>query len=155
MIRYREVLPASLTHALLANRMVSALGQAQRDQQSVDEQVIGEGILFLQTVLQGREFTKSLSLSEDAYQAALAYGEAIPAIEALSGQINQNINVPGRDPDRIDHILRSLLGIAEDVRDKRDVGPDALRVLDLFFTIVAESAMASRKPRVEKVEYDY
>jgi hypothetical protein len=148
MIQTRELFPDSFDHALLANRVSNVLHQIQRNEEPTDQAALGEAIKFLQFILKGREFTHELTVSENSYQAALAYGEAIRAIGTLS--------VQGKTIEEgVDKLLKWLIQVTENLRDVKPVEKDDVSTLDRFFNLIAEAALASTTSPVERVEYLY
>ncbi|MCL5671524.1 MAG: hypothetical protein M1423_09575 [Acidobacteria bacterium] len=148
MIQTRELFPASLDHALLANRMAKVLHQIEGNEEPADRDAFDKAIKFLQFIRQGREFTQKLTLSENSYQAALAYGEAIRAIELLSLK-----KMP--EEENIDRLLKWLVEVTENLRDNRPVEKHEIVLLDDFFKLIAEAALTSTSGPIERVEYLY
>lgn len=148
MIQTRELFPASFNHALLANRVSNVLHQIQRNEGATDRAALDDAIGFLQFIRKGREFTRQRTLSENSYQAALAYGEAIRAIETLSVQ-RKTLE------EGIDELLEWLVRVTENVRDSNPVEKEEISMLDHFFNLIAEAALASTSSPVERVEYLY
>jgi hypothetical protein len=88
-IRSREVIPASLEHALVANRVLAAL--ASNDLASQDSQdAVEDGLRFLQSVLEGGRLATSRYVHADSYKAALAYGEGVKAFELVGYRPGQS-----------------------------------------------------------------
>src|SRR5690348_14239732 len=148
MIQTRELFPASFDHALLANRVSHVLYQIQQNEEPSDRGTLDDAIKFLQFIRKGREFTQQLTLSENSYQAALAYGEAIRAIETLS------VRRKSLEED-IDQLLKWLIQVTENLRDVKPVEKEDVSTLDSFFNVIAEAALASTTSPMERVEYLY
>ena len=71
MIRSREVIPASLEYALVANRVLAAL--ASNDLASREaKDAVGDGLELLNSMIAGQQLTALRTVSADSYQAALA-----------------------------------------------------------------------------------
>lgn len=146
MIQSREILPLSLRHAMLSNRVLGVLAQMRNNQQPSEKQeTLSEAVTFLDTVRKGKAFTKNLELREDSYQAALAYGEAIRAIEMLPPNRTE-----GRD---IEALIDTLISNARSIRDQNVPDQVAVSMLTDFFAVVRDVAMSARPRIVERVVF--
>lgn len=142
MIRSREVIPLSLEHALVANRVVAAL--ASRNLASEESQnAVQDGIVFLNSMLEGQRLTASRSVSANSYRPALAYGEGVKAFALVHyGQSNVDPVVYLKD------LVRMATGLAAhpESSDEQVVGK-----LRAFFDVVRDLALASSDRPVERV----
>jgi len=142
MIRSREVIPASLEHALVANRVLAAL--ASNDLTSKESQdAVEDGLRFLESMLEGQRLTARRSVEAGSYRAALAYGEGVRAFELVAHQQGG-----GDDPTPY---LQQLVKSASALQ----YGLDKKAVSDLtnFFGIIREIALASTEALVERVSW--
>lgn len=142
MIRSREVIPASLEHAMVANRVLAAL--ASNDLASpgaVD--AIDDGLRLLNFMITGQQLTASRSVSADSYPAALAYGEGVRAFEvfAYSGG-------GGEDPNAF---LRDLVDVASALKRNDRPQEEKLKQFRKFFRIMRDLALSSNEGPIEKV----
>lgn len=142
MIRSREVIPSSLEHALVANRVLAAL--ASQNLSSEDSKdAVQDGIDFLNSMLEGQRLTASRSVSANSYQPALAYGEGVKAFALVTfGQ---------GDIDPVAY-LHELVGMATGLRTYPQRGDEqAIEKLIAFFRTVRDLALASGDRPVERV----
>jgi hypothetical protein len=143
MIRSREVIPASLEHALIANRVLAAL--ASNDLASQESQdAVDDGLRFLGSVLKGGQLASQRSIEADSYKAALAYGEGVKAFE-LVGR-------PGQNDDPTPY-LEELLRCASALREHAGDDEKAVEDLKNFFRTIRDVALASTERPVETVSW--
>jgi len=144
MIRSREVVPASLEHALIANRVLAAL--ASNDLASQESQdAVEDGLRFLRSVLEGRRFATSRSVQPDSYKAALAYREGVKAFELLGYRQGQS-----DDPAPY---LQELVNCAAALRQHAGANDKAVQDLTNFFRTIRNIALASTERTVERVSW--
>jgi hypothetical protein len=142
MIRSHEVIPASLEHALVANRVLAAL--ASNDLASPESQgAVEDGLRLLESMIDGERLTASRSVSASSYQSALAYGEGIRAFEVFAYSRRGN-----EDPVVF---LRELVGVASALRGNQRVEENVVQEFRNFFRIMRDIALASSEGPVEKV----
>lgn len=144
MIRSDEVIPASLEHALIANRVLAALASDDLASQEAQD-AVQDGLRFLTSVIDGGRLATSRSVQVDSYRAALAYGEGMKAFEMVGYQ-------PGQSDDPTPY-LQELVNCASALR--RDAGADDRAVQDLktFFRAIRDIALASTERAVERVSW--
>ena len=143
MIRSRELIPASLEHALIANRVLAALASDDLTSQE-SQDAIEDGLGFLRTVLKGGQLASSRSVEADSYVAAMAYGEGVKAFELVEYQPGQNEN-PGP-------YLNALLECASALRQPPGDG-EAVQRLKSFFETIRDIALASTERPLETVSW--
>lgn len=132
-IRSREVIPASLEHALIANRVLAALASNDPTSQEAKD-AIEDGFRFLQSVVKGEELAASRSVTADSYKAALAYGESVKAFDLVAYQQGQV-----EDPAvYFKELLRYASAFQSAEADER-----ALQGLTNFFRTIRDIALAS------------
>lgn len=141
MIRSREVIPLSLEHALVANRVLAAL--ASRNLTSEESQdAVQDGIGFLNSMLDGERLTASRSVEVNSYEPALAYGEGVKAFELVAYEANV-------DPVTY---LQELVKMATGLRRQPQHGDEqVVSRLAAFFRTVRDLALASGDRPVERV----
>lgn len=142
MIRSREVIPASLEHALVANRVLAALVANDLTSQE-GQDAMQDGLHFLQSMLEGLRLTTQRSVEADSYRAALAYGEGVRAF--YSGAYQQGDN---DDPAAY---LRELVKAASALQHGAD--DKAVQDLASFFRTIRDIALASTERPVERVSW--
>jgi hypothetical protein len=143
MIRSREVIPASLEHALIANRVLAAL--ASNDLTSQESQdAVDDGLQFLESVLKGGQLATKRSIEADSYKAALAYGEGVKAFELVER--------PGENADPTPY-LEELLRYASALREHPTHNEEAVEGLKSFFRTIRDIALASSERPVETVSW--
>jgi hypothetical protein len=141
MIRSREVIPASLEHALVANRVLAAFAANDlASQESRD--AVDDGLLLLMKMLEGQRLANLRSVEAGSYQAALAYGEGVKAFELVAYQQGEN-----DDPAVY---LRELVKSASALRQE-GANEKAIRELTNFFRTIREIALANAERPVERV----
>lgn len=141
MIRSREVIPLSLEHALVANRVLAALASSNLASEESQE-AVQDGIVFLNSMLEGGRLTASRSVSAGSYKPALAYGEGVRAFELVAYQ------------DNVDPVayLNDLVGKAVSLRvQPQERDEQAVGTLARFFRTVRDLALASGDRPVERV----
>ena len=144
MIRYREVIPVPLEHALVANRVLAAL--ASNDLTSRESQdAVEDGLRFLESVLEGRRLASALSVEADSYRAAVAYGEGVKAFELVAHEGGRN-----DDPERY---LQELTRSATSLRDASVPDNKAVQELTSFFKTIRDIALASSENPIERVSW--
>jgi hypothetical protein len=141
MVRTREIIPAPLEHALLATRVMAALYalDSPRRDTPVLRGAFEDAATFLRTIMNGKRHTQERLVSEKSVEYALAYGEAIRAIEMF--------------PDRpkvvgqVHEVLETLLTTTEALTAKRDVPRESVDQLLLFFELLRDiTGQANKKP---------
>lgn len=126
MIRSREVIPTSLEHALIANRVLVALASGDLTSRESQDAMEG-GLQFLRSVLEGERLAASRTVEADSYKAALAYGEGVKAFELVEYQPGQS-----EDPTRY---LRALVEYASTIREQSR-NEEAVQKLTGFFQTI-------------------
>lgn len=144
MIRSREVIPASLEHALIANRVLAALASNDLTSQE-SRDAVEDGLQFLKSVLKGGQLASSRSIEEDSSKAALAYGEGVKAFELVSYQQGQN--------DNPTPYLTELLRCASALREHADNNEKAVKDLKDFFQAIRDVALATTERPLETVSW--
>jgi hypothetical protein len=143
MIRSRELIPASLEHALIANRVLAALASDDLDSQESQE-AVEDGLRFLRSVLKGGQLASSRSVEVDSYGAAMAYGEGVKAFELVEYQ-------PGQSEDPAPY-LQALVECASALRE-RPGDDQAVQRLKSFFETIRDIALASTERPLETVSW--
>jgi hypothetical protein len=143
MIRSRELIPASLEHALIANRVLAALASGELSSQE-SQDAIEDGLRFLKSVLKGGELASSRSVEADSYGAAMAYGEGVRAFELVEYRPGQNENPTP--------YLHALLECASALRQDSGDG-EAVQKLKSFFETIRDIALASTERPLETVSW--
>jgi hypothetical protein len=143
MIRSRELIPASLEHAMIANRVLAALASDLASQESQD--AIEDGLGFLRSVLKGGELASSRSVEADSYGAAIAYGEGVKAFELVEYR-------PGANENPAPY-LQALLECASEIRQRRPGDGEAVQRLKSFFETIRDIALASTERPLETVSW--
>jgi len=147
MIHSREVFANSLDHALLANRVVLALDKIQTSGAAANEQeALNDAVNFLELIQKGKDFTSTREISEDSYQAALAYGEAIKAIEQLPPEERKADGDSAR-------VLQNLMSFASALRESRTVSEGDLQALTGFFRRVRDITISAGDRKSEIVKF--
>jgi hypothetical protein len=145
MNRTREVIPPSLDHALMATRVLAVLNQLENPRPSpLIEGAMEDAVRFLRNIIKGKEFTDKLrvAVAENSYECALAYGEAIRAVDLLPAPAGTQANA-----DRVMIFVRECLKSAEAISQKRPIDQAAVKELNMFFKFVREvSLRVDRKP---------
>ena len=142
MIKSREIIPTSLEHALVANRVLAAL--ASEDLTSGEARdAVADGLQLLKSMIHGQEFTASRSVSADSYHAALAYGEGVRAFEIVAYQRG------GSDEPIV--FLRKLANVATALNENQPVEAQAVQEFKNFFRIMRDIALASSERPVERI----
>jgi len=146
MVESREILPTSLDHALLANRVVSVLSQVVRGRHVPDKtSAMDEALRFLRFIEKGKRSTENREVSQDSYEAALAYGEAIRAL---------GLQLPPPEPTTdFGEFLDRLIGITIELRDDKEVDKTEVDSLAKFFKTVRDITFGSRQARIEIVKF--
>src|SRR5713226_8937212 len=134
MIKSREVIPASLEHALVANRVLAALDSDDLTSQEFQD-AVEDGLQFLTSVLKGGRLAASRCVEADSYKAALAYGEGVKAFELVGYQQGQS-----DDPTPY---LEELLKCASALRQHAGADEKAVQDLKNFFGTIRDIALAS------------
>jgi hypothetical protein len=143
MIRSRELIPASLEHALIANRVLAALASDDLSSQE-SQDAMEDGLGFLRSVLKGGELASKRSVEADSYGAAMAYGEGVKAFELVEYQPGQNENPAP--------YLHALLECATALRQDPEDGA-AVQKLKSFFETIRDIALASTERPLETVSW--
>jgi hypothetical protein len=143
MIRSRELIPASLEHALIANRVLAALASDDLSSQESQE-AIEDGLGFLRSVLKGEQLASRRSVEADSYGAAMAYGEGVKAFELVEYQ-------PGQKENPAPY-LHALLECASALRQAPGDG-EAVQRLRSFFETIRDIALASTERPLETVSW--
>ena len=133
MIRSREVIPASLEHALIANRVLAALASGDFASEEARD-AIEDGFRFLQSVIEGEQLATSRSVTADSYKAALAYGESVKAFDLVAYQQGQV-----EDPAAY---FKELLRYASAFQ-RAEADDRAVQGLTSFFQTIRDIALAS------------
>lgn len=142
MIKSREVIPASLEYALVANRVLAAL--ASNDLASREtKDAVNDGLQLLNSMIEGQQLTALRTVSADSYQAALAYGEGVRALE-----IHYRGRASGSEPIVL---LRELVSVASSLKENQRVEDGAIREFKIFFQAMRDIALASSEGPLEKV----
>jgi hypothetical protein len=144
MIRSREVIPASLEHALVANRVLAALASDDLTSQE-SRDAVDDGLEFLKSVLKGGQLASSRSIEVGSYKAALAYGEGVKAFELISYQQGQDDN----PTPYLKELLRCASGLLEHANDNEKAVED----LKIFFQAIRDVALASTERPLETVSW--
>src|SRR5712671_4700330 len=147
MIRSREAIPASLEHALVANRVLAALASKDLTSQEAQD-AVEDGLQFLTSVLEGGRLATSRSVQVNSYKSALAYGEGVKAFELVGYQQGQS-----EDPTPyLEALLKCASALREhaNVNDKND---KAVQELASFFRTIRDIALASTERAVERVSW--
>ena len=142
MIHPREVLPAPLQHALLASRVLVGLAQLDTHRTPAVEAALDDAILFLGAIRKGESYTKQREIAHRSYECALAYGEAIRAIEKLP-----QTKPGGRASEIIDQIETAL----KRLREHEVADPAELENVKTFFRLVREVTIASEQRPIERI----
>jgi hypothetical protein len=142
-IRSREVIPTSLEHALIANRVLVALASGDLTSQE-SQDAMEDGLRFLKSVLKGEELTASRSVEADSYKAALAYGEGVKAFELVEYKPGQNENPTT--------YLQALLKYASTIREQPRT-EEAVQKLTGFFQIIRDLALEATERPIETVNW--
>jgi hypothetical protein len=144
MISSREVIPSSLEHALIANRVLAALASGDLASQEAQD-AVDDGLRFLTSVLEGSQLATSRSVQIDSYGAALAYGEGVKAFELLGYQPGQN-----EDPRPY---LQELANCASALLQHPGPNEKASTDLKNFFKAIRDIALANTERAVERVSW--
>jgi hypothetical protein len=144
-IRSREVIPTSLEHALIANRVLAALASGDPASEEARD-AIEDGFRFLQSVVEGEQLATSRSVTVDSYKAALAYGESVKAFDLVAYQ-------PGQVEDPAVY-FKELLRYASNFQ-RAEADERAIQVLTNFFRTIRDIALATteRERPVETVSW--
>ena len=142
MIKSREVISASLEHALVANRVLAAMASNDLASQEAQD-AVEDGLRFLNSMITGAKITKSLSVSPDTYGAALAYGEGVKAFRLVAFHKSENA-------EPIVY-LKDLIGIASALKKRDQVDQTAIQQFTSFFKTIRDLAFASGELQVERV----
>jgi len=142
MIQSREVITASLEHALVANRVLAALASGNFASQDAQD-AVEDGARFLNSMIAGWQATNSRSVSPDSYGAALAYGEGVKAFQLVAFPRDENAEPV--------IYLRSLIEIASALGKNAQVDQTAVEKFTSFFRTVRDLAFASGEPQIERV----
>ena len=125
MVRTREVIPGPLQHALLATRVLAVLYALDKSLGTpIFRTTMEDASGFLHAIIEGRRYTKERVVKDKSY--ALAYGEAIRAIEMLPTQ-----DAPSGG---VGDLLSDLLATAESLKSGKEVSPVQVKRLTVFFT---------------------
>jgi len=143
-IRSDEVIPASLEHALIANRVLAALASGDLASQEAQD-AVQDGLRFLTSVIDGARLATSRSVQVDSYGAALAYGEGVKAFEMVGYQ-------PGQSDDPTSY-LQELKNCASALRRDAEATDKAVQDLKIFFRAIRDIALASTERAVERVSW--
>lgn len=144
MIHSRELFSPTMEYALLANRVVSALMMKETDHQE-RLQALDEAARFIETMLKAEDFGRSLQISDDSYNSALAYSEGIQALKfVLPGPVERE----GPNPTQL---VNDLLSTARKLHQGEGVSDAAQEQLALFFKSVRDSSLESGDLVVERV----
>jgi hypothetical protein len=142
MLQSREIFPTSLEHALLANRIMSVLKEVARGKDVPGKtEALEDALKFLRFIEKGRKSTEAREVSEDSYQAALAYGEAIKALEIL--------------PERTDvgKFLGYLIDVLTKLHDNKAVEQPAFESVSMFFRGVRDITLGRGRRRIEVLKF--
>jgi hypothetical protein len=142
-IRSREVIPTSLEHALIANRVLAALASGDLTSQEAQD-AMEDGLQFLRSVLKGEQLTASRSVEPDSYKAALAYGEGVKAFELVEYR-------PGQSDDPTPY-LQALVQYASAIRE-RSRSDEAVQKLTGFFQTIRDLALEATARPIETVSW--
>jgi|SRR5580692_1767984 hypothetical protein len=140
MIKSREVIPPSLEYALVANRVLAALASNDLGSREAKD-AVNDGLQLLNSMIEGQQLTALRTVSADSYQAALAYGEGVRALE---------IHYRGSGSEPI-VLLRELVDVASSLRENQRVEEDAILEFKSFFQAVRDVALASGEGPIERV----
>ena len=140
MVRTREVIPAPLEHALLATRVLAVLYAPEKAHNTpILESTLDDAAKFLRNIIEGRKYTKERLISHKSFEYALAYGEAIRAIEMLPKQEKLR--------GEVSELLSGLLQTTESFKAGKEVAPERRELLKMFFTHLRKiAANADAKP---------
>jgi hypothetical protein len=141
MIRSREVIPLSLEHALVANRVIAALASLDLNTEE-SKDAMQSGVAFLNSMLQGQRLSASRSVQIDSYRPALAYGEGVRAFALTRAEAD--IDPVAYLQDLVQKATR--LAAHPERGDEQDIGN-----LVKFFRTVRDLALASSDRPVERV----
>lgn len=142
MIRSREIIPTSLEHALIANRVLVALASHDLTSQESQDAMEG-GLQFLKSVLEGGRLVAARSVSADSYKAALAYGESVKAFEL--------VEQPGHSENPTVY-LQALVNYASALREQ--TGDErAVQKLTGFFETIRDLALEATERPIETVSW--
>lgn len=142
MIKSREVISASLEHALVANRALAAVASDDLGSQE-NQDAVEDGLRFLHSMITGARVTNSLSVSPDSYGAALAYGEGVRAFKLVAFH-------KGGNAEPIVY-LNALIETASALRQHDRVDQNAIQEFTNFFKTIRDLAFASGELQVERV----
>jgi hypothetical protein len=146
MINAHEVFPVSLEHALLANRVVGALSGERRD---VDLEERRRALVdaggFFDVILKGRRFTQSREVCAESYHAAVAYGDAIKAVELLPATQNGQ--------SELGELLNALASTVIDLQAGKRVQPGKVDELVGFFERVRDVCLCASNRPLEKLKF--
>ena len=145
MIRSRDVIPSPLQHAMLATRVLVALDRYEEAGHAPPalDAAMGSALQYLGKILQGRNNAKDLRIDADSsYESALAYGEAMRAVEISAG-------VSGSA--KFLEFVNELQGIASALRLNEPVNKQSIEELKQFFKQVRAVALSSGERQVEKI----
>jgi hypothetical protein len=148
MYRTRDVITPSLDHALLATRVMAALQQLDNPQPSpLIAGAIDDAVRFLQNIIEGKRYTERREVSENSYESALAYGEAIRAIELLPEPTDAAARLSVTD------VVGERLKAARAISQQQPVDRDAVSELLKFFSLVRDVAMKSDPKPIETLSF--
>jgi hypothetical protein len=144
MIRSRDVIPSPLQHAMLATRVLVALDRYEEAGRAPAlDAAMGGALQYLGKILQGRNNAKDLRIDADSsYESALAYGEAMRAVEISTG---------GSGSAKFLEFVSELQGIASALRLNEPVNKQSVEELKQFFKQVRSVALSSGERQVEKI----
>ena len=142
MIRTKEIIPASLDHALLATRVLAALSQLDNPHPSpLIDGAVEEAVSFLKNIIQGKRYTSGRTVDDSSYECALAYGEAIRAVDLLPIPV-----APATKSDVMVFVKECLIA-AEAISRNEAVDKKSVSNLTEFFRLVRDITMRlDRKP---------
>src|SRR4029077_6238939 len=147
MIHSREVFPSSLDHALLANRVVLVIDKIRKNENTADkEEALNDAVDFLDFIMKGRTFANTREVSENSYQAALAYGEAMKAIEQLPNDQRKSEGDAAR-------VLQNLMNFASELKEHGAASELQLQALSNFFRLVRDITISAGDRRAEIVKF--
>ena len=140
MVRTREVIPLPLEHALLSTRVLAALYALDEQKKApLLDGVFDEAAKLLEIILKGRKDAQERSVSGKSAEYALAYGEAIRAIEMLPNRPKVS--------EEVGKLLSNLIRTAEALRAGDKVKQESVQEIRQFFELlrnVAARASARR-----------
>jgi hypothetical protein len=139
-----ELLSATHEHALLSNRVVSALVMEEVTEAEERREALAEAVLFLNNIIDAKDLNRSLALTDEAYRSALAYSDGMKVLDVRTSRKGKN--APDTEKE-VKHLLSTALALT---KHAKVVADDRQRLI-AFFRQVRNLTLQGNEKTIERV----